>query len=602
MCGIVAYVGPKDCSKFILDGIEKLQYRGYDSFGYTYEHYDGSYRSVRKLGKYSAHTLKPFYSTIAIGHTRWATHGKVTLHNTHPITSNFRGVQACHNGIIDNYKKLAEEMGLDIDDTETDTKVLANFLALRCPLPYPKHDVLDNMLRISSVMRRLYQIQGHSAFVALFHRYPGLLVGFSRGSPLLISQEGYIASDEDVLRPYTNNIYRLKDNELVLGHQSLGSLYVSDLCSSKIEIHIPTYNSINQSTSVSVPSTVDGSYMYKEILEQADTVQKAYEAEIKPTMPPEKVLLFGCGSSWHAALLGQYYIESIANIPAEACYASELLYRPILQQPKGTHYIGITQSGETADTLASLQRLYDYYFPITTIVNKEGSKATTYNHIKMGVGPEIGVASTKTFTASCILLLRLAELYRLNGMAAAKVDDSKEVLSHAIKELFQSTLQMDRLKTIAKSIAQYKHILFLAKGYNFPIALEGALKMKEVSYIHAEALPAAEIKHGPIALIDDNTLSIFIVTNQDYGVPQKVISNMQEIKARGGKIGVITDARTCESVWKVADWYFCLPTVHWTLQPILANIPLQLLAYYTALELGRDVDKPRNLAKSVTVE
>jgi glucosamine--fructose-6-phosphate aminotransferase (isomerizing) len=362
---------------------------------------------------------------------------------------------------------------------------------------------------------------------------------------------------------------------------------------------IPYWKTLKPNTSA-VLNTGRSCAMENEIFQQENLL-----LHLKNNVPPfsatiEKIFLFGCGSSYNAALLGKYYIEQIAGIPTEIEYASELVYRPMLQ-PKNTLFVGISQSGETADTLRAMELLFDKQKVIGITNNKDSRAYNNFPCLLLEAGQEIGVAATKTFTLTCTTLLQLAlRLAEVQGMHIIGPD--LQLLHYYVGEILNSDNQLAKLMEISTQISKYRHALYLARSQNYPIALEGALKLKEVSYIHAEAMPAAEMKHGPIALIDDDTISIFIITNQRDNLQAKVINNMQEIKARGGKIIAITDPLTTSSVWKIADSYFCIPKCHEYLQPIVANIALQLIAYYTATILGRNVDRPRSLAKSVTVE
>ncbi|MDR1925473.1 MAG: glutamine--fructose-6-phosphate transaminase (isomerizing) [Planctomycetaceae bacterium] len=625
MCGIVGYVGLHNPVDFLLRGLRLLEYRGYDSAGVALIDDANNLRVVKTAGR--VEVLKKLVLSeqlcgkIGIGHTRWATHGLPTKENAHPHTSYDGSVAVVHNGVIENYQSIRNELtkhGIKFV-SQTDTESLAHLIAFYLNEERSKISKNNNAAECEAMLLRvvglaLSQIQGTYGIAVLFHDYPDVLIAAKLGSPLIIglgNNENFLASDAASLAGYTNQIITLADHEMVL--MKPNNIIVQHRDEGIVEQRIEVLD-IN-------PSQVDRGafehYMLKEIFEQPDAIRNTLRGRLdfdsatakfgglnltpQQLLNVKRILTTACGTSWHASLVGEYQIESLARIPVEVEYASELRYRnPPIDQ--NTLLFAVTQSGETADTIAAMREMKRRGFPTMSICNVVGSTIAREadGGIYLHAGPEIGVASTKTFTSQCtvfaMLALYLGRLRHLDFEFGRKLMDR----INSLPDLIETALRCnDRIKEIALKYAHCDNFLFLARHYNFPAALEGALKLKEISYIHAEGYPAGEMKHGPLALIDQKTPSVFIAP--ECYVHDKTLSNMQEIKARGGSIiAVITenDKKTKE----IADDYIELPVISEFLQPIVYNIPLQLLAYHIAVARGCDVDKPRNLAKSVTVE
>lgn len=622
MCGIIGYIGSRESVEFIISGLRRLEYRGYDSAGVAVIDSAGRLGVCKAAGRIdrledrlSQHPLR---GRIGIGHTRWATHGPATDANAHPHLGGDGSLAVVHNGVIENFRLLKQRLegeGYQFRSA-TDTEVIAHLIdhCLRRTACSANGDPRDTGVLVAAVQAALAQLQGTYGLVVLFRDRPDLLVAARQGSPLILGVgdgEHFIASDGSPLAGYTEKIVYLADHELAIvqsddlrvihrdrGHVS-HSVQVLDIEAGAIELGQYEH------------------YMLKEIFEQPESIRNAMRGRLdfdaatakfgglnispKDLRSVGRVLLTGCGTSWHAALVGEYQIEALARLPVEVEYASELRYRnPPLDS--NTLAFAITQSGETLDTLAAMRELQRKGFPVLGICNVVGSTIAQESDggIYLRAGPEIGVASTKAFTSQCTVLAMLAlyfgRLRHLSFDAGLRIIEELQVLPDKVREALQCN---DEAKRIALRFADCENFLYLGRQFNFPTALEGALKLKEISYIHAEGYPAAEMKHGPIALVDERTPSVFLMPRGS--VYDKVLSNLQEIKARGGPVIAVV-CRGDEEVARMADEVIEVPEVSDFLQPIVAAVPLQLLAYHIAVARGCDVDKPRNLAKSVTVE
>lgn len=610
MCGIVGYIGSKPACPIIMNGLKRLEYRGYDSAGIaTIEHSKiviskkaGKVADLEKIVNPAALT-----STIGIGHTRWATHGEPNDINAHPHTDFTGNITLIHNGIIENYLAIKKKLLLDgyTFKSDTDSEVLAVFIG----------DLYKRTLDFETAVRlALTEIDGTFGLVVMSTYEPNTLIAARRGSPIVFGigeGEYIIASDASAIIQHTRQVIYLNDNEMAVINR--------DGYTTKTIDNETTNGTIHQ-LEFDLKSIEKGGYehfMLKEIYEQPSTFRDAIrgrllieEGNVKlgglrvvadKLRNAKRLIIIGCGTSWHSGLVGEYMIERLARIPVEVEYASEFRYRSPIIHPDDI-VIAISQSGETADTYAALREAKLKGATILGIVNVVGSSiaretdAGVYAH----AGPEIGVASTKAFTSQLAVLSLLAlYLGRLRNVSSTEGKQLAEALS-AIPEKIQYILDhADTIRAIAKEYAHAQNFLYLGRGYNFPVALEGALKLKEISYIHAEGYPAAEMKHGPIALIDDNMPVVFIATKDD--VYDKILSGIEEVRARRGKVIAIASEGDTQ-IAKVASHVIYVPNTLPMLMPILSVIPLQLLAYYTAVERGCDVDMPRNLAKSVTVE
>ena len=629
MCGIVGYVGFRRASGLIVEGLRRLEYRGYDSAGLAVLEDDGALSVWKAAGRLSR--LEALVesgvpdSAIGIGHTRWATHGPPTDGNAHPHLGGNVGavgesVAVVHNGVIENYRSLKTRLEAEgyFFRSETDSEVIAHLIdsclqrALACA-SVVTDEAVDGPY-VMAVREALPQLRGTYGLLVLFRDQPELLVAARLGSPLVVGVgdgEYFVASDASPLAGHADRIVYLADNELaVITPQSLRVIHRD---SGRVEPAV--FNLDMAASDVSMGDYAH--FMLKEIHEQPETIRAAMRGRLSlddatavfgglnltPTQLQRinRIVLTGCGTSWHAALVGEYLIEEFARLPVEVEYASELRYRnpPI---DEGTLLFAITQSGETADTLASLREIKRKGHPTLAICNVVGStiaKAAD-GGIYLHAGPEIGVASTKAFTSQCVVLALLALYFgRLRHMSYEKgieVIRALEQLPDIVSEALKADAAIQR---IAAKYRDASTFLYLGRQYNFPVALEGALKLKEISYIHAEGYPAAEMKHGPIALVDSATPSVFIIPQG--AVYDKVILNLEEIKARSGPVIAVASPGD-RRVRDLADDVIEIPQTVDFLQPIVAAIPLQLLAYHIAVLRGCDVDKPRNLAKSVTVE
>ena len=599
MCGIIGYIGNKNVVPLLIDGLKKLEYRGYDSAGICVS--DGTeVNIVKNVGKITKlenrQELNKLKGSIGIAHTRWATHGEPNEINAHPHFDCKGDISIVHNGIIENYqalKDLLEKEGHNIV-SETDSEIIAHLIE-----KFYSGNIED------AVIKALNNVEGTFGLL-IIHRDEKKIIAARRGSPLIIGlgkNETIIASDAVAILSHTKRVVYLQDNEISIIDKD--GFAIKNLAGKKVDKKVQEIKwNIDE-----IEKKGYKHFMLKEIFEQPEAVANTLRGRIKngkiklsidlDLNKLNRILITACGTSWHSALIGKYIIENLVNIPVEVDYASEFRYRNTLVN-KDDLMIVISQSGETADTLAALLKAKSEGAKTIGLVNVVGS--TIAREVDSGIyihaGPEIGVASTKAFLCQVSALLIIA-LYikQQKGMAL----DQK--LLHALKNIpykIATTLkQSEEIKKIALQFKDRKNFLYLGRGMNFPVALEGALKLKEISYIHAEGYPAAEMKHGPIALIDENIPVVFLATKGL--VFDKVLSNMQEVKARKGIIITVTDNRD-ESIQRLSDYVINVPETIEELSPLINVIPLQLLAYYIADMKGLNVDKPRNLAKSVTVE
>ena len=617
MCGIVGYVGKQNAAPILLEGLKKLEYRGYDSAGLTVWQKDGL-QTIKKSGRVQTlvnETRKvELNSNLGISHTRWATHGSVSDTNAHPHLSHDRKVALVHNGVIENYlsiKRFLEDRDVQFA-SETDTETLANLIAYH----YGKEEPINGKNRfLESVRKSLLHVEGTYGIGVICTDQPNEIVGARKGSPLVVgigSGENILASDVSALAGRTQNVAYLDDNQVVLlSPDTFSILTVSD------ETVEPVIDRVNWKTEDSALGRFSH-YMEKEIFEQPMALENSMRGRFsndgstalfdclnnigpRDLRQIDRILFCACGTSWHASLIAEHLIERFARIPVEVEYASEFRYRnsPL---DKNTLVFVISQSGETADTLEALRESKRKGYRTFAITNVVGSTIArdSDDGIYQHAGPEIGVASTKAFSSQ-ILIASMVALYlgRLRDLSfsdgVAMVNAFRQLPGQASQVLDQA----DRIQEIAQRYAHFENFLFLGRQLMFPLALEGALKLKEISYIHAEGYPAAEMKHGPIALISPKCPTVFLANKGE--IFNKSLSNIQEIRARKGPIIAITSAGV-EFPENFADEIIHIPDCHLCVLPILATIPLQLLAYFIAVERGSDVDKPRNLAKSVTVE
>lgn len=612
MCGIVAYVGHREACPLVIKGLKRLEYRGYDSAGVALLNGDGL-KVYKKKGKVSAleHELadKPLHATIGMGHTRWATHGEPNDVNAHPHYSFHKKLAIIHNGIIENYAAIKETL-LRKGHTfasQTDTEVLGQFI----------EDIWENAggTLEEAVRAALQEVAGAYAIVVMNAEDPTQLVAARKGSPLVIGVgegEYFFASDASPIIEYTKDVVYLNDYEVANVQQ--GKLSIVTLDNTKTTPYI-------QKVEMELAAIEKGGFdhfMLKEIFEQprsiADSMRGRVNADegtlqlgglrdyMDKLAKSKRIIIVGCGTSWHAGLVAEYIFEELARIPVEVEYASEFRYRnPIIKE--GDIVIAISQSGETADTLAAIELAKSKGATIFGVCNVVGSSiarathAGAYTH----AGPEIGVASTKAFTAqvTVLTLMALAAAQRKGAISDTlfrQLLAELETIPAKVGRVLESAA---KIKEIAYIFTYARNFIYLGRGLNFPVALEGALKLKEISYIHAEGYPAAEMKHGPIALIDED-MPVVVTATQDSSY-EKVVSNIQEVKARKGRvIAVVTEGDT--HLPSMVDFTIEIPKVHEILMPLVSVVPLQLLAYDIAVMRGRNVDQPRNLAKSVTVE
>ncbi len=611
MCGIVAYVGQRQAHDVIIKGLKRLEYRGYDSTGIAL--LNGGLNVYKKKGKVSE--LEAYLkdlslnSTIGMGHTRWATHGEPNDENAHPHYSATKKLAIIHNGIIENYNALKQELLRKGHRflSETDTEVFIHFIE---DIKENEKCSLDEAVRLA-----LTKVVGAYAIVVMSLEDPNLLIAARKGSPLVVGVgkgEFFMASDATPIIEYTNEVVYLNDQEIAIINN--GKLTIKNTANLPLTPYVQTVD-------LELESIEKGGFehfMLKEIFEQARSIKDCMRGRLDATsgrlvlgglreyinklVNADRILIVACGTSWHAGLVAEYFFEEYCRIPVEVEYASEFRYRnPVIRE--GDVVIAISQSGETADTLAAIELAKSKGAIIFGVCNVVGSSiprlthAGAYTH----AGPEIGVASTKAFTA---------QLTVLNMIALTVAQRKGTITEHKFVELLtemenipakvEEVLKLNaQIQTIADIFKDASNFLYLGRGYNFPVALEGALKLKEISYIHAEGYPAAEMKHGPIALIDEEMPVVFIATRDSSY--EKIVSNIQEVKARKGRvISVVTKGDT--QIPKMSEFVIEVPPTHESLTPLISVIPLQLLSYHIAVMRGCNVDQPRNLAKSVTVE
>jgi len=608
MCGIVGYIGNRQALDVLVDGLKKLEYRGYDSSGVATVA-DGQLHVVKASGKIAAleERLKfsPPRGSLGIAHTRWATHGAPTECNAHPHLSFDGRVSVVHNGIIENYaviKRKLESEGV-VFQSETDTEVIAHLVAR-----FYKDDLQK------AVVQALGMLEGAFGIAVVASDQPGVLIGARRGSPLVLGLgegEFFLASDVAALIHYTQKVVYLDDDDVVVMRRD--GFNVLNLKSQDVQREV-------KDVEFSLEQVVKGGFdhfMMKEIFEQPESLRNCtrgrlqvsegtaklsgLDTNIRELRSIDRIIITACGTSYYAGMVGEYMIEELAGIPVEVEYASEFRYRnPIIGS--NTLVLTISQSGETADTLAALKEAQRKGATVLGICNGVGSSIARASNggVYLHAGPEIGVASTKAFTAQVTVLAMIALL--LGRQRRVSHENGMEIAS-AIQELptlVERTLGLsESIRTIAEAYVHSNNFLYLGRHYNYPVAMEGALKLKEISYIHAEGYPAAEMKHGPIALIDAN-MPVVVVAPKD-ALFDKIVSNVREIKARGGRIIAVT-SQDCSPLDEFADHLIRVPSTLPMLMPVVTSIPLQLLAYHIAVLRGNDVDQPRNLAKSVTVE
>ncbi len=620
MCGIVAYLGKKVAQPILIEGLKRLEYRGYDSAGVALLGKEGI-RITKTSGRISALEqilCEPDVAeTFGIGHTRWATHGEPNTVNAHPHLDYSGKIAVVHNGIIENYdtlKKWLQTEGVEFV-TDTDTEVIANLIGYFYARGDDTGEQRNGQNKFEWAVRRaLRELHGTFGLAIVCSDYPRMLIGAKRGSPLILGlgeNEYILASDAAAIVEHTTQAIYMSDNEIVtVGPEGFKTKTIDNVTVAKDL----------QQIEFSLEQIELGGFqhhMLKEIFEQPKSLSMCMggridrqgnrirlggiDSYLRELTRAKRLILTACGTAFHASLVGEFLFEQLARIPAETEYASEFRYRnPIIED--GTIVISISQSGETLDTLAAVEEAKDRGATVLGIVNVVGSSIAraTDAGVYLHVGPEIGVASTKAFTAQVAVLTMLAiELGRRRHISSDEANMYLSELTQIPEKISRILEHSDHIKEIAAANIDRDNWLFLGRGLNYPIALEGALKLKEISYIHAEGLPAAEMKHGPIALIVDGMPAVFIATSG----PQhdKIMGNVAEVKARGGKI-IIVATEGDESVEKYADHVIRIPDAPTLLQPMLAVVPLQLLAYHAAVLRGHDVDKPRNLAKSVTVE
>lgn len=609
MCGIVGYVGYQAVVPILLDGLRRLEYRGYDSAGIAYIEQNGLYTQKSQGKIQQLETLlgaQEIKSTIGIGHTRWATHGAPNKVNAHPHSDCNQRIALVHNGIIENHSSLKKELMKKGHEfrSQTDTEVLSHLI----------EEYWGDSLE-ESVASALQYVIGTYGLAVVSTDDPEKVVVARSGSPIVIGVgkgETFIGSDTAAIVKYTREVHYLEDDQIAVitldGSRTFDGELKTEI---KTRRHTITYD---------LQQIEKGGYdhfMLKEIHEQPRTIRDAMRGRLLPEEgsvrlggiedvfeeieTAEQIYLTACGTSWHAALIGEYLIEEFARTPVEVEYASEFRYRNPILSPK-TVVIAISQSGETADTLAAIRTAKENNALCLGICNVVGSTIAreTAAGIYIHAGPEIGVASTKAFTSQVtvltLLTILLGQSKDVKKVRRARMIQELSTIPSKAEQILQST---EHIREIAKKYSGQRNFLYLGRGYNYPVALEGALKLKEISYIHAEGYPAAEMKHGPIALIDENMPVVFIATkDKTY---DKILSNMEEVRARGGRIIALATEGDTE-IGNLADHVISIPETEHFLIPILASIPLQLLAYYIAVERGCNVDQPRNLAKSVTVE
>jgi glutamine---fructose-6-phosphate transaminase (isomerizing) len=611
MCGIVGYTGPREAYPIIIKGLKRLEYRGYDSAGIALQ--NGGIKVYKKKGKVAdleeAIAGKNLKANVGIGHTRWATHGEPSDRNAHPHTSASGNLAMIHNGIIENYNQLKKELenrGYEFT-SDTDTEVLLNFIE---EIREKNKCDLEEAVRIA-----LKRVTGAYVILILDKDNPDTIIAARKGSPLVIGvgkNEHFLGSDASPMLEYTKEVVYVNDYELAIVRPD--QLILKNLGNEKITPYV-------QKLDIELAAIEKSGYdhfMLKEIFEQPKTIHDCLRGRLdavngtitmsgiqqyaEQIINANRIVMVACGTSWHAGLAAEYIFEELCRINVEVEYASEFRYRnPVIN--KDDVIIAISQSGETADTLVAIENAKSKGAVILGVVNVVGSSIARMSHggAYTHAGPEIGVASTKAFTAQLAVLTMIAL-----KIAYIKGTISQERYMNLLNELQEVPEKVawvlkhnDKIQRVAEKYKDARDFLYLGRGYNFPVALEGALKLKEISYIHAEGYPAAEMKHGPIALVDENLPVVFVATRDSYH--EKVLSNMQEIKARKGKIiSVITEGDTLAESY--SHDVIVVPEADEIMAPMLSVIPLQLLAYYIGVAKGLDVDRPRNLAKSVTVE
>ncbi|MES2330303.1 MAG: glutamine--fructose-6-phosphate transaminase (isomerizing) [Bacteroidota bacterium] len=612
MCGIVGYTGPREAFPVVLKGLKRLEYRGYDSSGVALLN-DGKLNVYKKKGKVAEMEEdvvgKDLHAHIGIGHTRWATHGEPSDRNAHPHQSQSGELAMIHNGIIENYAQIKQELlskGYAFK-SDTDTEVLLNFIE---DIKKNNSCSLEEALRIA-----LKRVVGAYCILLISADDPETIIAARKGSPLVIGigkGEHFLASDASPFIEYTKEVVYVNDYEIAIVKP--GELILKNLGNEK---QTPFITKLDMELAAIEKGGYDH-FMLKEIHEQPDTIfdclrgrllpqsgqimMSGIENNLEAFIKAPRIIIVACGTSWHAGMIAEYLIEELCRIPVEVEYASEFRYRnPVIH--KGDVIIAISQSGETADTMVALESAKEKGAFIFGVVNAVGSSIARLSHAGAYThsGPEIGVASTKAFTGQLAVLTMMALKI---GYGKGTIDETRylqlmhdlEAVPEKVREILKDTSNIQR---IAEKYKDASDFLFLGRGYNFPVALEGALKLKEISYIHAEGYPAAEMKHGPIALVDDKLPVVFVATKDSYY--EKIVSNVQEIKARKGR--VIAVATTGDDIIPgMADDVMLVPDCDEAIASLLSVIPLQLLSYYVGLAKGIDVDKPRNLAKSVTVE
>lgn len=616
MCGIVGYIGRNRAGCIMLDGLRRLEYRGYDSSGMVVSDGKG-FEQIKRTGRVvnleEALEDPQLGGNLGISHTRWATHGDVTEANAHPHTSSDGKISMVHNGVIENHasmKKFLGEKGYTFQ-SETDSEALCNLIAYHYNKE-PKDGEKNPFLE--AVRKSLRHVEGTYGIAVICPDFPKELIGARKGSPLIIgigNGENLLASDVNAITHCTQNVVYLEDNEVV--HLKNDDFSISTVSSKNVKAVI---HRVDWDTSEAELGDYDH-FMQKEIFEQPNSLQNGMRgrfsdddstavfgglnSDAQELRKIDRILFIACGTAWHSCLVAEHLIERFARIPVEVEYASEFRYRdaPI---DKNMLVIAISQSGETIDTLAALREAKRKGYRTLAINNSVGSTIARESDggIYQHAGTEIGVASTKAFTSqimiSALLALYLGRLRDLSYGDGVEIVKALRTVPEQVKELLK---QNDKIASIAKKYAKYEDCLFLGRQLMFPIALEGALKLKEISYIHAEGYPAAEMKHGPIALISEDCPSVFLAASGE--IFSKSLANMQEVKARKGKIICIA-TEGCDIPDGLVDDLILVPECHEIVKPILMSIPIQLFSYHVALERGCDVDKPRNLAKSVTVE
>jgi glucosamine--fructose-6-phosphate aminotransferase (isomerizing) len=609
MCGIVGYIGQNEALPVLVNGLKKMEYRGYDSSGVALVE-NGKIDVVRASGKISALEQKlkarSLKGTVGIAHTRWATHGAPTEENAHPHTSFDGKISIVHNGIIENYASLKSKLiseGVQFK-SETDTEVVAHLIA----------KYYSGNLK-AAVLKALSKVEGTFGIAVICSEEPGTLVGARRGSPLILgignNNEFFLASDVSAIINYTQKVVYLDDNDIVEikdGHYNIVTLNSNEV---QREVENVEFDAD------AVAKGGFAHFMLKEIFEQPEVLRNTMrgrlltaegnaklaglDTNIKELRNINRIIITACGTSYYAGMVGEYMIEDLAGVPVEVEYASEFRYRNPIIKP-GTLVLAISQSGETADTLAALREAQQKGATALAICNGVGSTIarTSDGGVYLHAGPEIGVASTKAFTSQVAVLAMIALL--LGRQRRLSIENGTDIAKAMLElpTLVEKTLKLsDDIAAIAKQYSKAGNFLYLGRHFNYPVAMEGALKLKEISYIHAEGYPAAEMKHGPIALIDEN-MPVVVIAPKD-SLFDKVISNVREIKARGGRVIAVT-TEDCHPLDEIADHIIKVPQTLPMLMPIVTCVPLQLLAYHIAVLRGNDVDQPRNLAKSVTVE